>query len=126
MTIIRRLTSCWRAHARLARFELLDRSWPVLFEQPSQGSIGEQSAAGLACRTVVRLVLGVHDALNGRATHRARLPIASVNGHVFAERSDLLREATSGIVAQALDPFLEHLTRGGEQLLHLALGQRVR
>ena len=44
-------------------------------------------------RAVVRLVLGVDDALHRRAAHRARLAVAAVHRHAVAERGDLLREA---------------------------------
>ena len=51
------------------------------------------SAAGLAARAVVALVLGVHDALHRRAAHGTRLIERAVHGHLRPERGDLLREA---------------------------------
>src|SRR5678810_509334 len=44
--------------------ELLETLRPVLLEQPRQRAVGEQAAFGLAGRAVVRLVVGVDDALH--------------------------------------------------------------
>src|SRR6516225_8253946 len=45
-------------------FQLLQRAWPIVLEQPAQRTVGEQLAAGLAAWAVVRLVLGIDDPLN--------------------------------------------------------------
>ena len=46
--------------------------------------------AGLAARTVVRLVLRVADPLDRRAADRARLAVAAMHGHPVAKRGDSL------------------------------------
>src|SRR5947209_9567354 len=114
-----------RRESRFTRLELLDGARPILLEQARKRTVGEQPAARLAGRAIVRFVLGVDDALDGRAAHRTGLAVAAVNGHVLAERGYLLGEAALRVVTQALDPFLEDLTRGCEQQLDVCLGHRV-
>jgi len=51
-------------------FQLLQRFWPIILEQPRKRPIREQFAAGLAFRAVIRFVLRVDNALNRRAAYR--------------------------------------------------------
>src|SRR5688572_32841435 len=90
-----------------ALLELLERARPVLLEQPRQRPIGEQLAAGLAHRAVVRLVLGVDDTLHRRPAHRARLAELAVHRHLGPERGDLVGEAVADLGAEPRGPLLE-------------------
>src|SRR5262245_32460303 len=74
----------------LALFQLLESLGPVAFEELRQSPVGEELAARLADRAIVRLVLGVDDPLHGRAADGTGLPIAAVYRHPLAKRSDLL------------------------------------
>src|SRR6185503_18624282 len=69
----------WRDALGLALLQLLEAARPVLLEEARQAAIGEQPALGLTGRTVVRLVVGVHDALHPGAAHRARLAVLAVH-----------------------------------------------
>src|SRR5207237_4035679 len=80
-----------------ALFHFFESPGPVGLEEAGEGAIGEQAAAGLAARAVVDLVLGVDDPLHRRAADRARAPIAAVDGHLLAERGDVLGEALGGV-----------------------------
>src|SRR5579864_6655846 len=82
------------AHAALAPvlFQCLERTRPIIPEEPRERPVGEESPARLAGRAVVRLVRGVPDSLDGRAADRAGFAVPSVGGHARAKRGDLLRE----------------------------------
>src|SRR5260221_12990821 len=74
--------------------ELIQRLRPVLAQQTRQGAIGEQAAAGLARRTVVRFVPRGRDPLNGRAAPRTGLAVPPVRRdarpgrrHFFGKRA---------------------------------------
>src|ERR1700741_1203781 len=69
----------------LLLFPILNRPRPVVLEEPGEGAVGEQLAAGLATRAIVRLVLGIDDPLDERAANRAGLTKASMHGHAFAK-----------------------------------------
>ena len=111
------------AAAPLARLELLERARPVAVQEPRQRAIGEQSAAGLAGRAVVRLVLGIDDALHGRAAAGAGLTVAAVHRHAVAKRRHLLGETRARLGTEALDPLPEHRAGGGEERGRLAGGE---
>src|SRR5688572_4117617 len=117
--------SLWLTLGSAARLELLERPGPVLVQQPRQRAVGEQPPAGLAAGTVVRLVLGVDDALHRRPAHRTRLAVAAVHGHARAERGDALRKILTGLLPQPLDPLDEDVARGGEQPRRLVRGELV-
>src|SRR5439155_907551 len=76
---------------------------------------GEEPAARLAPRAVVRLVLGVDDALHRGAARRARLAVAPVDGHPFAERRDPLGELRTGLPPQPFAPVEQRRARGLEE-----------
>ncbi len=71
----------------------------------------------MAVRAVVGLVVGVADALNFVAATGAGLAIASVNGHVWAEGSNLFREICGGFGAKFVDPESEGVAGGIEECL---------
>ena len=100
--------------------QLVERSRPIIFQQPRQRAVGEDAASGLAARAVVGLVVGVADPLYGGAADRARFAEPAVDGHARAERRDFLGKAVAGLGAESLDPFEENLTRGGIEPLDLA------
>ena len=57
-------------------------------EQARKAAVGQHLAAGLAGGAVVGFVVGIADALDGRAAARAGLAEAAVDGHLGAERGD--------------------------------------
>src|ERR1700761_8732941 len=73
------------ASAPLQCLDLVERARPVRTEQSRQPAIGEQLAAGLALCAVIRLVVGVADALHRLPTARTRLAIAAVHRHLPAK-----------------------------------------
>src|SRR6476646_4105217 len=95
----------------LERLELIQRSGPIRSEQAREAAIREQLAAGLAARAIVRLVVGVTDALNLFAAAGARLAISAVRGRAFAERSNFFREALESRGVEAVDPDLKSSAR---------------
>src|SRR5438067_73596 len=99
--------------------QFVDRLRPILFEQARQRAVGEQLTVGLAARTIVGLVVGVADALDGRAADGARFSKFSVHGHLIAERGDLRREIAGRFRSQTIGPFDEHYTRRVEQASNL-------
>src|SRR5215207_7700558 len=104
-------------------FQVVEGARPALLEQPRKRAVGEDLTAGLAARAVIRLVLGVHDALHRRAAYGARLAVASMDGHVFPERGDLFGKPFTGLTPQAFRPFLEHLLGGSVETGHLVVRQ---
>src|SRR6266702_4763163 len=98
---------------------IVERAGPVLLEQPGEGAVREQSAAGLAGGAIVDFVLRVPDALDRRAAHGTGLPEATVDRHAFAERRDLLRERVAGVDLEPLDPRRQGLARRAPQSLDL-------
>ncbi len=85
---------------------------PVVFQQARERAVGEDLAAGLAAGAVVRLAVGVADALDRGRAVRAGLAEAAVDGHVGAEGRDALGEAVARLGAEAVDPFAEDFSRG--------------
>ena len=90
-------------------FQFLDAARPVGLEQPGEGAVGKQFAAGLATRAVVALVVRVDDALHQGRAHRAGLPVLAVHRHPRVERGHLLRKRCPTLRAQELDPLAEHV-----------------
>src|SRR5580765_829336 len=88
----------------LAALQLLQRFRPVLAEEPRHRPIGQEPPAGLTPRAVVRLVLGVDDALDGGAADGAGLAETAVDGHAFSPRGYLLRELACRFGRQAVAP----------------------
>src|SRR5690348_18394890 len=92
---------------RLRPLQHLDAPRPVLAQEPRERTIGEQATVRLTARAVVGLVVRVADALHGRAAHGARLSIAAVHRHPFAEGGYLRRKAVARLGAEPLGPFGE-------------------
>src|SRR5205085_5894824 len=74
-------------------FELVQRSRPVLFQQPRQRAVREQPSARLAIRAVVGFICRIDDALDRCAAVGTRLPVTTVNRHAFAKGRHLFGEA---------------------------------
>src|SRR5438093_6210856 len=119
----------WRSAERSAaprRLHLLEAPRPVALEEPGERAVGEQHAARLAARAVVGLVLGVDDALHGRAAVGTGLAVAPMDGHAVAEGGHLLGEAVARLRAQAFGPFLQRGSRGGEEASALVVVELAR
>src|SRR5687767_5847947 len=107
-------------------FDVIDRAWPILLQQPRERAVGEETAAGLTARAVVRLVVGVADALHGRAAHRTRLAEPAVHRHLRTERGDFFGETVADVGPQPVGPFAQHDARRIEQLIDLLLAELLR
>ena len=88
----------------LERLELIESAGPVGAKQAGEAAVGEELAAGLARGAVVGFVVGVADALDGRATTRAGLAEAGVYRHLRAKGCDVLREFFPGFGGEPVDP----------------------
>src|SRR5687768_10439996 len=78
-------------------------------EQAGERAVGEDLAAALAARAVVRLAVRVDDALDLRAADRAGLAEAAVHGHALAKRGDLLGEPVAGLGPKPVRPLAQHV-----------------
>src|SRR5580658_10818355 len=81
-------------------FELFESLRPIVFEQARKRSVRKQAAAGLAGRAVVGVVTSIHDSLNGRPAHGARLAVFPVHGHLGSEGGHLVGEAVADLRPQ--------------------------
>src|SRR6478609_6082282 len=81
-----------------APFELFERAWPVVAQQPRQRTIHQQPTARLTVSAVVGLVRRIDHALNRRAAIGARLPVAAMNSHPLTEGRHFLRELVAGLL----------------------------
>ena len=96
-------------------FEFVERPGPVAAHQARERSVREQAPARLACRAVVALVIGVGDALHGRAASRARPPEPAVDRHAVPERRHLVGERVASLRPKPLDPATERVHRRAVQ-----------
>src|ERR1035438_8388664 len=69
-------------------------------QQAREAAVGQHLSAGLAAGAVVRLVVGIADALDFLAAARARKAEAAMHGHLLAKSSHLLRESDKRFGAQ--------------------------
>ncbi len=92
-------------------------------QQTRQHPVGEELAAGLTARAVVRLVLGVDDALHGHRADRTGQAEAPVDRHLRPEGGDLVREAAGELAPQALDPLSERLQSGRVEAAPALVGE---
>src|SRR5579884_706332 len=99
----------------MQHFQFVEGAGPVCAEQAGEAAVGEDAAAGLATSAVVRLIVGVADALHLLATAWTGLAVAAMDGHTFAEGGYLLRELPACLRAQAIDPETQRAARGLEQ-----------
>lgn len=107
------------------RFELVERSRPVAFEQARECTVSQQLAARLARRTVVGFTVGEDDALDWIAADREGLSVFSVRRHLRSKSRHLLWEAVAVLRDQALHPLGRDLSRRGVEALHLLIGQAL-
>src|SRR5262249_18707171 len=105
--------------------ELFWRLRPILLQQHRERTIREQLAARLAARTVIRLVIGITNALYFASAHRTGLFEFPMHGHLGPERGYVLRKTVAGFPPQELDPVAECFLRGAVQPLDLLLRQCV-
>src|SRR5919106_1655270 len=108
-----------RASPASNALQLLQRARPVLAQDPAEGAIGQDAAARLATRAVVRLPIRVDDPLDGGATDGARLAVLAVHGHPGTKGGDLLREPLAGLCDPDLRPLAQDLPRAPPQPLDL-------
>ena len=81
------------------KVEFVERAGPVFAKQAGEGAVGEEFAAGLACRAIIGFVGGVADALDFGAATRTGLFVTAVDGHAFAEGGDFFGEFACGFGA---------------------------
>ena len=98
---IRQSSSIHRRVRSAGPVKLFDGAGPVRARQPRRAAVGEEATLGLAVQTVVRLVLGVADSLDGDATPGAGLTIATLDRHAAVGR-DLLRHCEASLAAELL------------------------
>ena len=103
-------------------FQLVEGAGPICAEEPGQASVCEDLSPGLALGAVVRLVVGVADALYELATGWAWLPEATVDGHVVAEGGDFFGKVLAGFRVETVDPELKCVAGGGEEALPFFVG----
>jgi len=106
--------------------QFVDGSRPAFLQQPRQGAVRQNHAAGLTAGAVVGLVLRVDDALHRRAAYRTGLAVAAVHRHFRPECRDVLGKRRAGLAAQPLRPFREDFPRRIEQPRYLRRGQLLR
>ncbi len=106
--------------------QLVEGAGPVCAEEAGQASVCEDLSAGLALGAVVRLVVGVADALYGLAAGWARLSETAVDGHVAAEGGDFFGEVAASFGVETVDPELKGVARGGVETLPLFAREFVR
>src|SRR5918995_5596457 len=107
--------------------------WQALFEaarvvvlgQARQPPVGEETAAGLADRAVIALVLRVDDALDRRSAVGAWLLESPVHRHRLVKSGHLLREAAARGRTQTLDPGSERARGRQMEALDLGVGERL-
>src|SRR5437867_6145325 len=102
---------------------LLERSRPILLQEPRHGAVGEYSSIRLAAWAVVHLALRVPNALHRRTAHGAGLAVAAVYRHLGPEGGHLLGKPVSDLGAQALDPCAQRFARGAIEPLDVGVGQ---
>src|SRR5439155_16455682 len=108
------------------RLHLLQAPRPVVLQKPGERAVRQQHAARLAARAVVGLVLGVDDALHGRAAVGTRLAVAPMDGHPLAEGGHLFGEAVAGLRAQAFGPLVERRPRRRVEARDLVVAELAR
>ena len=100
-------------------FEFVEGAGPVGTEETGEAAVGKDFSVGLAAGAVVGFVVGVADALDGRAAGGAGLVEAAVDGHVGAEGSDFFGEGLGGFCREAGYPEIERVAGGGVEALPL-------
>ena len=106
-----------------AFFPLFERLRPIALEQTRHRPVGEELAAGLTRRAVVRLVARVDDSLHRRPASGAGLVVSPMHRHLRAKRGDFLREPVAGLASESLGPLAEGRLGGGVKSRDLRLGE---
>src|SRR5260370_20307320 len=106
--------------------QFLERARPVFAQQARQSAIGQQLSAGLAARAIVRLIVGIADALDLRAAAQAWLLVSAVHGHAFAKRCYFLGEFALCILAKPFDPPNQRQPDRLEEAANLLGGELLR
>src|SRR6266478_9406365 len=119
---------CGPAHITLrgeaaALLHFFERARPVGAQEARQRAVREQPAARLALRAVVGLVVGVTDALHGRAAVGAGAAVAAVHGHFRPEGRDTLGKVAARALPESHDPVVERGAYGLEEARMLAVAQ---
>jgi hypothetical protein len=81
-------------------------------------AVGEEFSTGLAHGAVVRFIRGVTDALDLGSATRARLFVATVNGHAFAKGGNVFGESSSCFRAEARGPTRKRSAGGLEKAMY--------
>ena len=89
----------------------LERSMPVVFQEPGKRAIREHAATGLAARAVVAFVLCVDDALDGGIADGTGFLETAMDGHLVTKRGDLFGEAAFQLATKMIDPYEERRSR---------------
>src|SRR6185503_845679 len=111
---------------RVAKFFQFFQSFgPILFQKQREGAVGEKFSSSLAARAVIGFVVGVADALDGRAAIRTWFSVAAMDCHSLAERGDMLGKCVAGFDAQFFNPLAERFLCGAVQALDL-LARKLR
>ncbi len=97
----------------------------LLFSSRDKRAVGEHLASGLAARAVVRLVVGVDDALHRRTAIGARQAEAAMHRHRRVKGGDLLRPV-AGLAREARRPLGECRLRRLEKALDRRSVDRTR
>src|SRR5689334_13523923 len=103
--------------------EFVERARPIVLQQARHRAVGKKASVGLAGRAVVALVLRIHDALNGRSTHRARQSVSSVNSHLGTKRGDLGWKLVRSLSSEPVGPLYESDLHGIVQPANFSVGQ---
>src|SRR5688572_28789080 len=106
-------------------FEFFDAAWEVGLEQARERAVGQDLAAGLAARAVVRFIRGVADALDARPTDATGLAVLAVDRHLRAERGHFVWKAATDFAPEARGPLLQRLPHGGVEALEFFRCERL-
>ena len=109
-----------------AGLEFVQRSRPIILEQPRQRAIREDAPVCLAAWAVVRLVVRVANPLYGGFADWTRLAKSTVHSHARPKRGDFFRKVIPVLSSETVDPLDERFTRGGVKPLCLVFCQFVR
>src|SRR2546429_3624336 len=90
----------------------------VIFFFQAEDGIRDVAVTGVqtcALPILIGFIGGVTDALDLRSATRARLFVATVNGHAFAKGGDVFGESSSCFPAEALGPTRSEERRVGKE-----------
>ena len=99
--------------------EVFEPLGPVVLQEACERAVRQNPPTSLTSGTIVGLVVGEADSLDGRAADGARFAKLAMHGHFGPERSHLLRKLAARLVAEAVDPFQQHVVGGAVKLLDI-------